>query len=145
MPNFYAHIESDGSITKYHKTSFAETKNGWQANLLRVDMLFALDSSLFAQVEGTEDQYVVKNNEAIVPIIHKTLLMEKYAVDTTADYSITLKVSLGRVTEITINCKYKSSSTAASVAFTKTYTLSGFGTTEFDNPIPDDITAKRPA
>lgn len=136
-PNAYYFIEEDGSLTKYHATTFAENKNSYFA-FPRLDMLFALNPEVFQQVEGT-NVYTAKNIEEIKPIIQKHLGMKSYVLDETKDYSISLTVSLGRISNIQLKYAYITGSTSRDN--TSEYVLSDFGTTEFT--VPDEILAQR--
>ncbi len=136
-PNAYYFIEEDGSLTKYHATTFTENKNSYFA-FPRLDMLFALNPEVFQQVEGT-NVYTAKNIEEIKPIIQKHFGMKSYVLDDTKDYSISLTVSLGRITNISV--KYTYTSFNKPNVNDTSYVLSDFGTTEFT--VPDEILAKR--
>lgn len=136
-PNAYYFIEEDGSLTKYHATTFSENKNSYFA-FPRLDMLFALNSELFQQV-GDTNVYTAKNIEEIKPIIQKHFGLKTYVLDETKDYSISLTVSLGRISNIQLKYAYIMGSTSRDN--TSEYVLSDFGTTEFT--VPDEILAKR--
>ena len=136
-PNAYYFIEEDGSLTKYQATTFAENKNAY-VSFPRLDMLFALNPEVFQQVEGT-NVYTAKNIEEIKPIIQKHLGMKSYVLDETKDYSISLTVSLGRITNISV--KYTYTSFNKPNVNDTSYVLSDFGTTEFT--VPDEILAQR--
>lgn len=101
-------------------------------------MLFALNSELFQQV-GDTNVYTAKNIEEIKPIIQKHFGLKTYVLDETKDYSISLTVSLGRISNIQLKYAYIMGSTSRDN--TSEYVLSDFGTTEFT--VPDEILAKR--
>lgn len=139
-PNFYYFIEEDKSLTmyQYKNESYTETKNRWYA-MIRVDMLFDLSADIFEQ-QGDTQVYVAKNVEAIAPIVQKTSLQAAYRVNTLRDYSITLEVSVGRITKVTTSFYFLTGTTVGTASNgtlrTMTYDLGEFGTTEFEIPQP---------
>ena len=141
----YYYMESDNTITKFAYNTSTEavttTANNWFV-LPRLEMLFALDVTLFEQQSDT-NTYVAKNVDAVATLLDKTTMLVGNVIDTKKDYSITLTVELGRVVGITYNYFYKGSATATtSSARSLSYTLSDFGTTEID--IVDAVKALRP-
>lgn len=143
VANAYYFAEADNSLTKYVVSgeNCTATANNWFV-LPRLEMLFALDSSIFVK-EGDTDVYTAKNVEAIVPVLLKTALTKTAIIDQTQDYSISLTVSLGRVTKISFNYFSKLSTSAKASARSLEYTLSDFGDTEIT--VPDVVLAQRTA
>lgn len=135
----YFFIEADNSITRYNfngETATALANNN--IVLPRLEMLFALNSELFEQVDDT-NVYVAKNSGDIVELLSKTLLMPSTTtVNTLRDYSITLTVELGRVNKVSYSYYYVTKNTTATAnngtVRNLEYNLSGFGTTEIDIP-----------
>lgn len=138
--NAYYYIENDGTLTKYHATTFAETTNAWVV-LPRMEMLFELEYMIFQETENSS-VYEAKNIDVIKPILEKSMTLKTNVFDASKDFSISLTVSLGRITGISYSYYYKVTASASTSSLkTLNYTLSDFGTTEFT--VPDEITAKR--
>ena len=141
-PNAFYFVEEDGSLTKYHATSFAETKNTVYS-APRLDLLFALSSDIFEQID--ENTYIAKNVEAIIPVLTNYLLMTSYKFNSLRDYSITLTINAGKVDSIAFSCYYVTGSTTPSATNGSvragSFTLSDYGTTEIE--VPDGIKTKR--
>lgn len=133
--NAYYYIENDGSLTKYHATTFSETKN---ATMLapRLEIIFNLNPEIFEQV-GDSNTYMAKNVTDIEPVIVKMFATSSMKLNKNKDYSISLTIELGRIVKIDYSYCTGTSSTPTN----KSYTLSNFGTTVID--IPDEILAKR--
>lgn len=142
--NFYIYAEEDGTLTRYQESkSYAEETDVWLA-LPRLEMLFALDADLFVK-QGDTDIYEAKNNVAILPVLQKFLLTKTMKINELRDYSVSLEVSLGRITKISFHY-YSLGASASATASNGTvrngeFALGDFGTTEVE--IPDAVKEAR--
>ncbi len=142
--DYYLFSEADGSLTRYRSNnSLKAEKNQWLA-LARLEMIFALNSDLFLQIDET-NVYEAKNNEVLEQVILKNMLLKTAKLNKMRDYSISLTVTAGRVSEIVFKYYYVGASASPTASNgtlrTTVYQLSDYGTTNVT--IPEEILAQR--
>ena len=148
--NKYNFVEEDSSLTAYTYSPGVGTGSGWNGKTTtsfttapRIDMIFALSADIFEQASG--NTYVAANNEVLIPILSYMLLTSSMKINTLRDYSISLTMSAGRIQTISFSY-YSGTGTLTATSGTlqnKSFTLSDFGTTEFDYEIPEELLALR--